>query len=493
MMEASAGLASARGTSAERPRQGRRSRGVGWPLLRRRVLTHVVICAAPASFFLLRESADIAGWIFWGLLGLVGLRLVLLGRQDELLCVLVGVAPFANLLRRFAFYNVVAVLYTAAVVWYAFRSPRTARDTLARYRLAKPFLLFLAGYYVLSLSLTLQYDINLRVFDLASAVLIILVVGRRRDLLAASLMALVLSAAAIGAVMLPHILDGSVERLGRIFVGAHSLGNPVQLGTPLALGMIALLVDGGQWLKLERQKVIRVGAIAIVFGLLALTTSRAGWVVVAAGVLIGIGVSRRRGFQMLVFLGVCALILRLLLASPFAEPLRGGIERTFGTDRSMRNRTSGRSDQWVVAYRAMTRSAGRLLWGYGPGRGADVYAEESRQVSGVEYGVGEDVALHSLFMQVGVEAGLLGLIPALAWLAVVLWRDTRWAFRFRVALPLAAGLGFLLIAATVSAEDTVSGIFLGLALLGAQQMDRWTRWNGEISGSLRRSVRGWPA
>jgi O-antigen ligase len=480
VIEARAGVA---GLAPVGGRGVRRVAGAGkveWQRFRRRVIAQVVFCATPAALLLLRGSSESAGRVFWLLFMALILRLVLLGKRDELLCVLLGLAPFANLLRGFVFYNVVAVLYMAAVLFHVVRSPRRMREVFREYPLVGWFVAYLVGYYSLSFALTGEYSANLRVFDLASAVLMILVIGRSRQLLAASLIGVTISAIVIGLVMLPHMRDGSVERLGRIFIGGHSLGNPVQLGTPLALCFLALVVDGGRWLKLEGRSIMRAAGVAAVFGLLALTTSRAGWAVAAAGAIIGLCVSGRRSLQVLALVGVCAVMLWLLLASPFTQPLRAGLDRTFSSERTVRNRTSGRSDQWVVAYRAVTQSSARLLWGYGPGRGPAVYAEESSKVAGIAYRVGKDAALHSLYMQIGVESGLLGLVPLLFWLGTVIRRAAASALHLRIAFPLTAGVGFALVAATVSGQDTVSGVLLGLGLLATSRTARSPRWKRTI-------------
>jgi O-antigen ligase len=449
--------------------------GVGtpdWVRFRQRVLAQIILCAAPTALFLFRGSSEAAGRVFWLLTAGLVLRLVLLGRRDELLCVLLGLSPFANLLRGFVFYNVIAVLFSAAVVFHVVRSPRRMNEVFRVYPLAGWFVAFLAGYYALSFALTWDYSANLRLFDLAGAVLMILIIGRSRQLLAASLTATTISAITIGIVMLPYIRDGSAERLGRIFIGGHSLGNPVQLGTPLALGFLALVIDDGRWLKLERSPIARAVGIGVVFVLLALTTSRAGWVVAAAGTIIGLGVYGRRSLQVLALIGVCAVMFTLLLASQFGGPLRDGLERTFSGDRSARSRTSGRSDQWIVAYSAVASSPAHLLWGYGPGNGPTVYSEQSVKVDGIEYAVGEEAALHSLYMQVGVEAGLLGLIPVIFWLGAVLLSAASLARRSRIAFPLTAGVGFALVATTVSGQDVVSGVLLGLGLLATARTAR---------------------
>jgi hypothetical protein len=68
----------------------------------------------------------------------------------------------------------------------------------------------------------------------------------------------------------------------------------------------------------------------------------------------------------------------------------------------------------------------------------------------------------------------LGLLPVVVWLGAVLWRAAKWALLLRIAFPFAAGIGFALMAATVSGQDTVSGVLLGFGLLATTRTARNT-------------------
>jgi O-antigen ligase len=67
-------------------------------------------------------------------------------------------------------------------------------------------------------------------------------------------------------------------------------------------------------------------------------------------------------------------------------------------------------------------------------------------------------------MQVGVEAGLLGLVPVAMWLGVVLRQVWRQTTRSGLLFPLVCFLGYGVIVLTVSGNDVFSGLFLGIAL-----------------------------
>jgi O-antigen ligase len=295
----------------------------------------------------------------------------------------------------------------------------------------------------------------------------VLLAGRRRLVLATGLLGVILSACIIGLSMLPNYRTSG--RLGLVILNDELVGNPVQLGTALAIGFLLLAVDQGRWLSLPARVPWRWVLLVPTAGLLALTTSRAAWFVVAAGLVLALVFGRRQRLRVLLVVVAIVGVLQLVLLTPFGSSLQTGLNRTFGSDRSLANRTSGRSDQWLVAYKAATASWDRLLWGYGPGRGAAVYAQFSERVEGVHYSVGRETVLHSLIMQVMVEAGLLGLAVFCIWLASVFWRVASWSWRKRLLLPMIACFGYLVTILTVSGNDTISGVMLGLGLLATSK------------------------
>ena len=429
---------------------------------RRVVLTRVLICAIPVAGLLAAGNAEWGGKLFWVLFALVVGPLFVSGTPDELLCVLLSLAPFMNLLRGFALYNIVDLVFLAGLVSYYKRSPGRILALRPQFPLVVCLAGFVCAYYAFSLVFTHDYSANLRFFELLFSTVCVLIVGRSAARTGTILTGILICSGAIGLAMLPHLQSSG--RLGEVVIGDIGLGNPVQLGLPLALAVLALTVDQGRWIRLRRRWA-RLLAILVTFSLLALTTSRASWLVVAVGALVILLFGRRQRLRTLVSVAGGALLIQLILMSRSGEGLQKGIDRTFSRERSVASVTSGRSDQWIVAYDAWSDSLGSLLFGHGPGLGPQTYARFSMEVPGVQYAVGEEAALHSLYMQVAVETGLLGLTPLLIGVLVALLKIVQWTLRHRLLLPLTCFIGYVLIAMTVSGNDTVSGVFLGIGLL----------------------------
>jgi O-antigen ligase len=439
------------------------------PSFRRAGLAWVALCALPAAGLLMAGRLTVAADCFWVALAVTMAGLIVQRQPQLLLSVLLGVLPLINLFRGYgiAFYNVTLVVLAAGLGYYFLLAPAAWRDLCRQYRSALWLCALAAIYYALSVLGTGDYARNLRLFELCLAVLCTLVAGRSRGVLGTGLLGLVISACAIGVSMLPHNM--TVGRLGMVVIEGRGIGNPVQLGMALALSFLVLIVDRGQWLSWPQGRWWQWVLIAITAPLLALTTSRVAWLVSSGGMLMVFMVGRGQRLWILLALAVVAALFFAVLQSSFGPELQKGLDRTFGAERTLRNRTSGRSDQWAVAFKATTASWDRILWGYGPGQGPVVYARFSEKVEGVRFAVGQEMALHSLFMQVAVETGLVGLGLLLGWLAMVGVRVARWTLRHRKIFPLVCFSGYVVVVLTVSGNDTISAMMLGMGLLATGQ------------------------
>ena len=434
---------------------------------RLRVLLLVLLCAVPVAALLATGRLTLAANCFWLLFVLMMGGLMLTGRHTTLLAFFIGVTPWINLLRGrgVAFYNLVLVVLLVVVGFYAGRAPHHWFASWRHGALWKCWLWLCGGYYAFSLVLTGDYSNNLRFFELALMVVVVVLAGHDRDVLGSGLLGLTISACSIGLGMLPH--NGTTGRLGMTELEGALIGNPEQLGMALALGFLALTVDHGRWLGRHSHQFWKWLLVVPTTLLLALTTSRAAWLVAGSGILLAAGFGRGQRLRMLLITGLIAVLATAALRSPYGESLQAGLTRTFNSDRSLSSRTSGRSDQWAVAFRAVSAAVGRLVCGYGPGRGPAVYARFSGEVAGVRYSVGQAAPLHSLFMQVLVETGVVGLLVLLVWLGSVLVQVVRWTARHGRLLPLICWGGYLAVIVTVSGNDTASGVALGIALLAA--------------------------
>jgi O-antigen ligase len=432
-----------------------------------RLLMQVLFCVLLTGAVLVTGRAKMAGLVFWAALGLILMWEFCSGRSLNVLGLLIGTAPFINLLRGFAFYNVVILIFVIALTYHGFCRPSEMKLIWRKASLLKPMFVFVVLFYALSLFNTRDYSVNLRWFEFVLTLIIILALGQNQTALGTALMANLISAWIVGFSLLSQMNSSAVARLGVIIMEGLTLGNPIQLGLPLAFGFLAVIIDRGYWLNLHHRPILRNLMLVPTLPLLALTTSRSAWLVAIGGMFIAFLTGRKQRIKMLLVVAMGFLALQVVLLSPYGNFLKKGLERTFSNKRTASQRSSGRTDQWLVAYHAFTQSVVTVLIGYGPGKGAEVYATFSHEVAGIKYAVGKKTALHSLFMQIAVEMGCVGLFLLNLWLCVAFIRIVRQTMLHRSILPLAYFFGYLFVVITVSGNDVNSGILLGLALLGS--------------------------
>jgi len=433
------------------------------------VLVPAVMIAAACTTLVGLGRVEAAAAVMWGLLGVMAAWFGLQGKLGNLACLLIGVAPVVNLLRGALFYSGVQLVFAAVVAWWMFANFRTVAGVMRRCPLAFVFLGMACVYYALSFAMTGEFRSNLRVLELACAAVLVVMLGDKPSLLGQALLGTAISAVLVGLGDYPHLMSFKEIRLGMVQGEEFQLGNPFALGAPLALGMLAIALDRGRWLGLARNPLWRLGLLLPTLILLALSTSRAGWLVAAGGLAIGLYTASRQRLAILSWTIVVAVVGFWLWQTPLASPFRGGWERTFGEDRTFNQASAGRIDQWVIFCHALTDSPGRFVSGYGPGTGPAVQNEFSGRLRNLEMPAGTGKQFHALIMQVGVDFGILGLAPLLAWLLIVGWRCYHGCRASGVFLPLACLLGFVLASLTANTFDTVCGLLLGLSLLATRR------------------------
>jgi O-antigen ligase len=263
------------------------------------------------------------------------------------------------------------------------------------------------------------------------------------------------SLAGIGLALLGH-----GDRLGYAVVGGIRLGNPITFGMPLAFLLALTVADRGWWLALERSGLARLGVGVGLAILLVLSTSRAGWLVAVITLALIWVLDRHARRTLLVMLATLAVALAGVAQTSREPVLAAWVDRTFSTSRTLSNRTSGRSDQWMI-FPAVMRDA--PPWGFGPGSGAKIYARYSALDPRVKLEPGGELLWHSLYQQLAVETGVLGIV-AIALLLGTLLRASLAAWRAtREVMPLIGVVAFAVGALTVSGLDAPSGFLLGFA------------------------------
>lgn len=368
--------------------------------------------------------------------------------------VMIGTLPVWMLLRNYFYYNSIEVVLALCVLaWMEGGRP----DLRAVWRdpLVRCFFAFFAVYWALAWIITGSYASEMRAFELVFSALNVCLLGKHRRMLGTALAGVAVSVVAIGLGLLPY-----GDRLGMAEVDGSRLGNPISFGIPAALVILLSIGDGGRWLLLGARPYLRMTLNAVTGLLLALSTSRGSWLVLIVGATVILCTDRRQRKAMLLSIAALCLCVFVWMKIEPSQTLQHYIEKTFSPEESWSKRTTGRAEQWEAFPRVIADSP---VFGFGPGNG--------RRIS-VLY-AHKNIIWHSTYLQFGAETGLIGLSLLLLLLFAFLRRAWRHYKRVREVMPLIGILGFLTIAVSVPALDGLSGMFLGLALIGCDFSRFW--------------------
>jgi O-antigen ligase len=437
--------------------------------LDRRLLLQLLIAVVPALTCVGLAKPEFGSkWFFFCLLLFLA-RYAIKGDRFGFMTLLVGTVPAFTIFRGLFFYSSVVTLFAAGVLMWLLIAPDEVRDLFSDLRL-KGLLVFATAYWIVSYYLTEDYSSNLRVMELVFCAIAICLLVNRWIYLSTAFLSIGLSSAVMGLAFLPY-----GDRLGSGEVGGVFLGNPISFGIPITLILILTIADNGRWLGLEHQKLWRIALALFLGAWLVLSTSRGSWSVILANGLVLAVINRQQRKMLLLLVAILVIVTIIVLASSRGEDVKQSFDRTVSSERTLSNSTSGRSDQWWLFPQVFSQSP---LWGFGPGSGGAIYARYSNLFN--MFHSGEEMAWHSLYMQIGIETGLLGLLLlSIMLVSLVGGGIAHWRFSGDT-VPLQGALSFIIIGMSVTGFDAASGLFLGLSLLSGRWHPASAAHNGPI-------------
>lgn len=427
------------------------------------LLLQVAFCTFPA-LLLVRFGHLRAGSIWCFVFLLTFLALYVLRRNiPAFVALTVSTLPALSYTREFFFYNSVVFLLGLGLVFWVTHSPKEGFKLWDNH-LIRWF--FIAGilYWVVSVILTGQYSANLRVMEMVCAAGSIYLLALYPRYLASALFGLGLSVFSIAMGMI-----GLGDRLGMADIGGESMGNPISFGVPTALVLLLAMADNGKWLFLQNSKIIRNGLIAMCGIFLLLSTSRGSWVVAFVGIVVAVFYQSQQRRKIFVALLIMGCVLAGVLQTKSGEKAFVWFERATDSERTLSQKTTGRFEMWALFPKVLEDSP---IWGVGPGRGPKAYADYSWVDNSVTFAKGKEMLWHSIYLQVGVETGLIGLTILAIFFGRLLFKTVIYRKLTGLVIPLIGIVGYLTIGLSVPALDGNSGIYLGLAFLGTRSQQR---------------------
>jgi O-antigen ligase len=420
------------------------------------LIAQICVCVLPAM-----ATIDLANPLL-GARYLVGMLFLFLGyhglRRDryQFLGLVIGVAPAIALMRGLFFYDgVTFFLIAGTIVWAV-----AARNEL-EFVWSDPIWKALAGtcllYWFCSFIATESWHSNSRAVELFLAAAAVCLVSNNRAYLATAVVGMAISISAYAIAMLPYgvrLGEGELDN-------GETIGNPALLGIPAALIVLIALTDRGRLLLMEKNVLGRLIICLSAGEWLILSGSRGSWTITLFCMMLVFAFSKQSRKPILIAICVVCMATLVVLSTDRGDKVSNVFDKTVDTNRSLANRTSGRSNMWAALPSIFAKSP---IWGWGAGSGRDVdYVYTGRHLE-----------LHSLYLQVIAETGLLGAIPLFLILAALIRRAVLHMRRYGEVMPLIGVIGFMFIGVSVTALDIVSGIYLGLALMAREPRPRFS-------------------
>lgn len=368
----------------------------------------------------------------------------------------VAVGPALALMRGVFFYKSIFFFLAGGIILWAYVAWKEV-SFVAKDPIWLPLALLCLLYWALSVVIRGNFGANLRSLEFALSVAGLYLLTNRRSYLATAIIGMGISVTAYAIAMMPYgvrLGEGELDN-------GQTVGNPVLLGMPCALIVLLSLTDRGRYLLLETKATARLVFCLIIGQWLVLSGSRGSWLVSLTCLLIVFAFSGPSRKTILTVLSVGVFATMLMLMTDKGAQVTTVFDKTVDSNRSLANRTSGRSSMWEALPQVFAASP---VWGWGPGNGGDADFEFTHR----------HLLFHSLYEEIIAETGLLGAIPMVIILVACLRRAIRHYRRYGELVPLVGIVGFMLIGVSVTAFDFVSGVYLGLALSSREMMPRFS-------------------
>lgn len=429
-----------------------------WP-----ILIKVMICVVPAMGLVGMGKLFAGAKIFFVFLLLFLAYYVISGKPLSFFALSISVLPVLVFLRDGLFYNSVIVILGMGLALRLFKSPQKffqLWNNLPLRWLLIVGVLYWGGAFIL----TGKYSSGLSILEAGFSAGIIYLLAAQRRYLSTAFVGAGISLLAVGLALLGY----GAPRLVAAEIEGVTFGNPINFGIPAAFILLYSIVDDGKWLFLHKSPTVRrlVGGMAFIF--LLLSTSRGSWAVACVGVFIMLMFSKvRMKMRILMSLMIMVVFLLTLLLTEKGASINEWFDKATDSERSLAEKTSGRFDMWILFPKVFKDSP---IWGFGPGSGPKVFAAYAISDPNVHYAPGLEMAWHSLYLHVGVETGLIGLILLTAFLATVMRKGLIHRGVTGEVGPLLGIPCFMTIGLSVIAMDPLSGLFLGMAMLGDRRL-----------------------
>jgi O-antigen ligase len=250
--------------------------------------------------------------------------------------------------------------------------------------------------------------------------------------------------------------------------------DPSAYSIGLVLAAYLLTEENGRWLFAKANSTInwfRYATLLVVITLIFLTTSRIGFFTLIGSYLIYILVSKSSLKRLIPIIFVIFISTIYITNSKYAEIMDHWVNKTFRNEQGISGASTGRIDQWEMAgVYLISEDPLKILFGFSPGKGSEFSGYYSTKVNVIDSMYGKSYQLHSLYLNILIEYGLIAFI-FLLWFFIMNWKYVYEIYKlYGVSIPLLALIGYMLYIGSVSGLGVIPGMFISLFFIKHEQL-----------------------
>lgn len=388
----------------------------------------------------------------------IGLILSIIQKKNILYSMtwVIGFAPFVALLRPFviSYSGFTMILIIIFLLYFVF-----ARKLIIRVISDKYIFLFLSlfsFYIIFGLLESVPLISFMKYIEYMIGTVLIATLFLNKEILAEGLVNLIMGTILFSISIVSHMSTRFVMPSG---YGFEITADPSAVGAFIVISLIIVLFDSGKLIYMNNKSNIKNILIFLLFVFLILSTSRTNAVVVSLLLIIYAFSQSKKFFKYaLLFIPIMILSYSLLSPEDKARIEIMYVDKLNTNDRSLDQLTTGRSDQWAISmYHIYDTSWKNKL--FGTGIGNKTFYRDALKKYGMKLhleSVGRAYVLHSLYLIIAVEMGIIAFIYFVILLLYKLFENYK-LFRVGFHVPLYFTLAYII---TIFANQ-------GIGILGA--------------------------
>jgi len=415
---------------------------------------------------ILKDQIVLAGYVLTITLGIVFIYSIFQRDAAPFFTIVILIyAPFLAFLRQYVIsYNGTSVILFAALILWFINNRQLFLEIISCWSRIG-IIVFVSLFVAYGMIIGVPFERFMKFIETVLAILLFSMVLKSVRYVRQYTIYFIASSALIILSFLQHIDTRFVIETSDIVHKA----NPSALSIGLVLSAFFIFVDGKVWISQMNNKWlnrIKYPLLACILILTILTTSRIGVFMLIGSYLIFMIISRFSIKQLLPILVAVCMSFVFISTTSYSEITQRWYNKTFKNERGISGATSGRADQWKMAgVYLINESPLNILGGFGPGKGPGFSQKFSTRVNAIESMAGGSHQLHSLYLNILIEFGLIAFVCFWIFLIKRFKKVFSVYIKLNYKLPLLAFFGYLLYIGSTSGLGVIPGMFIALFLL----------------------------